>query len=141
MNGHCLCGAVQVEFEPKAPEIHACHCEMCRRWTGSAFVEIDAAPGSLTVSGPVKTYVSSDWAERAFCETCGSILWYRLTIPGREHFAISAGLVDNAGGLSLTKEIFIDQKPAGFAFAGDHLRQTRADVMANYEKRAQVSGA
>ena len=50
MKGHCLCGAVQLEFEPKAPEIHACHCEMCRRWAGSAFVEIDAAHDATRIA-------------------------------------------------------------------------------------------
>ena len=66
LNGTCLCGAVTVTFVAAEDAIGACHCDQCRRWTGSAFLEIDAVPGSLSHDGPVKTYVSSDWAERAF---------------------------------------------------------------------------
>lgn len=133
MKGQCLCGAVQLEFEPKAPEIHACHCEMCRRWSGSAFVEIDAARDTLKHEGPVKTFKSSDWAERAWCDSCGSILWYHLTLPGYDHhYSIAAGLVDDMGGLTMTKEIYIDEKPAGFAYVGDHETQTKAEVEAQF---------
>ncbi|MCK8463397.1 GFA family protein [Aliiroseovarius sp. S1339] len=138
MNGHCLCGAVQLSFEPKAPELHACHCDMCRRWAGSAFVEIDVEPGTLEVEGPVKAFASSDWAERAWCDTCGTTLWYHLTLPGHDDFyAISAGLVDDMGGLSMTKEIYIDRKPDGFAFAGNHVTQTKAEVEAQFASFAE----
>ena len=138
MKGHCLCGAVRLEFEPKAPEIHACHCETCRRWAGAAFVEIDVEPGTLKVEGPVKSYASSDWAERAWCETCGTTLWYHLTLPKFDNFyAVSAGLVDDMGGFPMTKEIYIDVKPDGFAFAGDHETQTKAEVEAKFASFAE----
>ena len=130
LKGKCLCGAVTVEFEPAKSELGACHCEMCRRWVGSAFVEIDVKPGSLKYDGPVKTFASSDWAERAWCDTCGSTLWYHLTMPGHDFYGMSAGLVDNAGGLTLKREIYIDKKPGGYAFAGGHKLLTKADFEA-----------
>ncbi|WP_347311828.1 GFA family protein [Defluviimonas sp. SAOS-178_SWC] len=130
LSGQCLCGAVTVTMEARQPELHACHCDMCRRWTGSAFLEIDAAPGTIKAMGPVKVFTSSDWAERAHCDTCGTPLWYHLTVPGTDHYSVSAGLFDNLGGFALTKEIYVDQKPKGFAYAGDHLRQTKAEFMA-----------
>ncbi|AYE87612.1 GFA family protein [Sulfitobacter sp. W002] len=105
---------------------------MCRRWTGSAFLEIDAKPGSLTYDGPVKSYASSDWAERAWCDSCGSTLWYHLTLPGHDYYSLSAGLVENAGGLPLKTEIYIDVKPDGYAFAGDHEIKTKAEVEAGF---------
>ncbi|WP_227271201.1 GFA family protein [Roseobacter weihaiensis] len=130
MNGQCLCGAVTVTFVAHNDHLGACHCDMCRRWTGSALLEIDAAPGSLTYEGPVKNYASSEWAERAWCDICGTTLWYHLTVPGKDFYGVSAGLVDNAGGLSLEKEIYIDSKPAGYAFAGAHKKQTKAEFEA-----------
>lgn len=128
--GRCLCGAVTLELRPQKPELSACHCEMCRRWTGSALLVIEVEPEDLDVTGPVKSYASSDWAERAWCDTCGSTLWYKLTLPGKEHFAVAAGLFDDAGGLVLKEEIFIDAKPAGYAFAGTHGTRTRAEMEA-----------
>ena len=132
LRGHCLCGAVTVSFEPLKDALGACHCEMCRRWTGSAFLEIDAKPGSLTYDGPVKSYASSDWAERARCDSCGSTLWYHLTLPGHDYYSLSAGLVENAGGLPLKTEIYIDVKPDGYAFAGNHEIKTKAEVEAGF---------
>ncbi|PZX11848.1 hypothetical protein LX81_03817 [Palleronia aestuarii] len=130
LSGRCLCGAVEIAVRPETAELHACHCEMCRRWTGSAFVEVDVRPDDLTVSGPVRSHASSDWAERAWCDTCDSTLWYRLTLEGHERYAVSAGLFDDAGGLSLAKEIFIDAKPGGYAFAGARETKTRAEMEA-----------
>jgi hypothetical protein len=132
MKGTCLCGAVSVTFEAAADKLSACHCEMCRRWTGSALLEIDAKPGSLVYEGPVRTYASSDWAERAWCDACGSTLWYHRTLPGHDHYSISAGLVEDAGGLTLGTEIYIDVKPRGYAFAGDHETKTKAEIEAGF---------
>ena len=46
--------------------------------------------------------------------------------------ALSAGLVENAGGLPLKTEIYIDVKPDGYAFAGDHEIKTKAEVEAGF---------
>ncbi|WP_293451142.1 GFA family protein [Planktotalea sp.] len=132
LKGQCMCGAVTLEFEPVEQKLGACHCEMCRRWTGSAFLEIDAKLGTLTHNGPVKSYTSSEWAERAWCDTCGSTLWYHLTLPKYDYYSISAGLVDNAGGLTLQAEIYIDVKPEGYAFAGTHETKTKAEIEAGF---------
>ena len=131
-----MCGAVTVEAAPDRHDLHACHCEMCRRWTGTALVEIGVSPGGLRVAGPVKTYVSSAWAERSWCDRCGSVLWYKVTVPGREHYAVSAGLFDDAGGYELTKEIYVDCKPAGYAFAGEHLMMTKRETEAAWAAAA-----
>ena len=138
LEGRCMCGAVTLRVVPARDDLHACHCEMCRRWTGSALVEIGVNDDGLEVAGPVRTIASSDWAERAWCDACGSCLWYRVTLPGKEHYAVSAGLFDNAGGFALSKEIYIDCKPEGYAFAGERTRLTKRDVEAAWS--AAVAG-
>jgi hypothetical protein len=132
MKGRCMCGAVTVDVTPEKQELHACHCDMCRRWTGSVFVEIDVADGDLAWDGPVKTFASSGWAERAWCDACGSTLWYKVTLPGHERYSVAAGLFDNAGGFKLAKEIYIDRKPEGFDFAGAHSTETKSEVEARF---------
>jgi len=142
LNGRCLCGAVTLSMEAKRPEIHACHCRMCQRWAGSVFLEIDADPGTLKASGPIRAFRSSDWAERASCAECGSPLWYHLTVPGTDFHAVAIGLFDDLEGFALTKEIYVDHKPDGFAFAGDHPRQTEAEFhSARAAKAAVETGA
>ncbi len=133
MDGQCLCGAVTVTAEPARAGLSACHCDMCRRWTSSALIAFEAVEGSVTAEGPVRTFTSSDWAERAFCEVCGSNLWYRITAPGPLHgqYQMAAGLFD-IGDMPIKLEVFIDRKPAGYAFAGERRQMTEAEVFALY---------
>lgn len=133
LQGQCMCGAVSVAATPLRNTMGACHCDMCRRWTSSMLLTFPAAPGHAAL-GPVSTYKSSDWAERAFCRECGSALWYRITAPGEMHglTQMSAGLFDNAGGTTLGLELYIDKKPEGYAFSGTRRQMTEADVMAAF---------
>lgn len=131
--GHCFCGAVRISLSALAHELGACHCEMCRRWTGSAFLTLAVPEAALRIEGAdhVRHYASSPWAERCFCDTCGSTLWYRLTGAGmpRDHY-IAAGLLDDLSGMRLAHEIFIDRKPEAFAFAGPTHQMTEAEFLA-----------
>lgn len=138
LQGYCMCGAVTVSMTPERQTLGACHCDMCRRWTSSALMTIPAAPGYAAL-GPVQTYVSSDWAERAFCGTCGSALWYRITAPGHMHGQVqmAAGLFENAGGTRLDLELYIDKKPEGYAFTGTQRQMTEADVMKAFRPAAE----
>lgn len=128
IQGRCLCGAVEVQVTRFGPGMSACHCDMCRRWSGSAFVALHASADNVTLDGPVKTLATSEWAERGWCDACGSTLFYRLKADGS--YGLSAGLFDNAAGRGLTEEYYIDQKPAGWAFAGDHNRMNEAETLA-----------
>lgn len=133
LKGQCMCGAVVVTATPVRHAIGACHCDMCRRWTSSMLMTVEVQPG-YAVLGPVTTFVSSNWAERAFCGTCGSALWYRVTAPGPMHgqTQMAAGLFDNAVGAELKLELYIDKKPTGYAFEGTRKQMTEADVIAAF---------
>ena len=139
LTGKCMCGAVTITAEPDTGGMSegglgACHCGMCRAWTSSAFVEFTAKRGSVTVEGPARARQTSEWAERAFCSECGSPLWYRVTAEGPEggQYQLSAGLFENAGGLDLRLEVFIDKKPDGYAFAGERKTMTEAEIYAMF---------
>jgi hypothetical protein len=135
MHGACMCGAVSFEADPTERHSHACHCETCRRWTGSALIAVAVAPDALRLAdtAPLTVYRSSDWAERAFCGVCGSTLYYRVTVgPEAGTYYMSLGLFDEPDGFSLASELFIDCKPAGYAFAGERKRTTKADFEAMF---------
>jgi hypothetical protein len=140
MKGSCLCGAVRFEAEPAEHQCHACHCEMCRRWTGAAFVAVPVAPDAIRFDGgeTIRVFRSSDWAERAFCGTCGSTLFYRVTADGAQRGMrfVALGLFDAPDGFPLTSELFIDVKPDGYAFAGEHKQATRAEFLAMFSQDA-----
>lgn len=128
MKGRCLCGAVEITATQGKPMLRACHCEMCRRHTSSMFMSIPTEPGSVRVTGPARSFRSSDWAERGFCGTCGSTLWYMTSHDQQRQLA--AGLFDNAGGATMSVEFFADAAPEGYALAGDHRKLTTEETFA-----------
>ena len=130
--GGCLCGAVRYSLS-KAPEAYgACHCGMCRRWTGGPAMA--ASVGAVHFDGEehVGRYASSDWAERGFCIKCGTCLFYRLMEP--DHYVLWVGAFDDPEPFALSGEIFVDEKPSGYEFAGDHPRLTAAEFMATLQE-------
>ena len=127
ITGRCLCGAVTVRATATDPIVRACHCDMCRQHTSSMFMSLATDPGSERIEGPAKSYRSSDWAERGFCEVCGSTLWYGTTGDGARHLA--AGLFEDAAGAPLKLEFFADLCPRGYALAGEHKRLSTKETL------------
>lgn len=132
--GKCLCGAVRFEASDVPDSFGVCHCEMCRRWTGSALLEVSVPTGSVTWQGEdhIATRRTSDWAERAWCRECGSALYYKVTMTGEfaGNFDIPLGLFDDPDPFTMTHEIYIDKKPESFSFAGDDRKLlTRQDCI------------
>lgn len=78
----------------------------------------------------ISVFGSSDWAERGFCNRCGTHLYYRLKLDG--HFAIPIGLLDDDGAWVFDEQIFVDEQPAYYAFANDTKKLTGAEVFAQF---------
>lgn len=140
--GQCLCGAVRFQAENVPGHASVCHCRMCQRWTGSAFVEVSVPTSDVTWTGldKIRAFASSDWGERAFCTTCGSHLYFRVTQQGAffGKTDIPLGLFDQTQGFALKAEIYIDHKPASYAFADQgQRRMTRADCVAAFPVLAE----
>jgi hypothetical protein len=129
--GRCLCGAVTVSATAVPTSVGACHCSMCRTWTGGPLMVIDCGD-RVRFEGAehIATYASSDWAERGFCRRCGTHLFYRLK-HNRQHF-IPAGLLQASAPLHFDHEVFVDEKPAYYRFAGHTHQLTGAQVMARF---------
>jgi hypothetical protein len=130
MNGTCLCGAISIKT-PDKKSIDACHCGMCRRWGGGPALGISCGT-DVQIDGAekLKVYLSSEWAERAFCSECGTHIFYRL-LPTNEYF-VPAGLFQDDIEFEFTEQIFIDQKPDYYEFANQTLRLTEAEVFAKF---------
>ncbi|MEO0983376.1 MAG: GFA family protein [Pseudomonadota bacterium] len=137
IKGHCLCGAVRLEGDGR-PKIEVCHCEMCRHWHGGPALVADFEGGVRITAGEdnIAVYESSEWAERCFCKTCGSTLFYRLK-QSRDRFSAQAGLFNLPPGLSIHEEIFVEEQPDYYAFQSDAPRLTGAEVFARFEASQQ----
>lgn len=128
VTGRCLCNAVSFEASVH-PRAHICHCGMCRRWAGGPGMGVSADSVTFT-SGEdnIERYASSDWAWRGFCKTCGSNLFYQLRDSARGgYYALWAGALDDVSGLILHSEIYVDDKPGFYDFAGAHPRLSGAE--------------
>src|SRR5262245_57953218 len=91
-NGACLCGAVRFEVGLPANWVAHCHCTMCQRAHGAAFVTwVSVDAGTARLIDPDACLVfhrSSPEAERGFCRRCGSSLFFRSSRwPGELHVA------------------------------------------------------
>jgi hypothetical protein len=129
-SGKCLCGAVRFTAENVETHHHACHCGMCRRWSGGPAFATAAEGVRFEGEKNIVRYASSDWAERGFCKRCGSSLFYFLKPAGQ--YMIYVGAFDEPKDFTLAGEIYIDHKPAGYAFAGDLPKRTEAEVLATF---------
>lgn len=131
IEGHCLCGAVTMRATPVRRHVEACHCTMCRRWSGHAYLGVQCGTGvEFEGEENVVRYRSSEWAERGFCGRCGSCLFYHYLPEGT--YGLLAGLFPDDALLPLDEEIFIDEKPDYYVFAGDTEKMTDAEVMAKF---------
>lgn len=132
--GKCLCGSVELEIELRSPEteVAACHCSMCRNWLGGPMLAIDSGVlKSITGESFITRYASSDWAERGFCNQCGTSLFYYLIPAEQYHFPV--GLLDNDLKYKFSHQIFIEEKPEYYSFANNTQNMTGAEVFAHFE--------
>lgn len=134
--GSCLCGAVTFTLDNVPEKTGACHCSMCRKVSGGVYLGLEVPTENVifhTDKG-LSCYASSEWAERGFCGTCGSSLFYRVTAPGPHHgvYHFGFGSLDDPSGIALTDEIFIDRKPDGYSFAQETRKMKEAEVLAMF---------
>jgi len=123
--GSCLCGAVQYEVHGPLRNVIACHCEQCRKQTGTYMSATAAKDEDLKVTEArgLKWYRSSDTARRGFCGECGSVLFWKG--DGRDYTAIAAGSVNGATGLTLDGHIFCASAGDYYVIAGGNYRRAR----------------
>lgn len=75
--GGCFCGANRFEISEPAVDTHHCHCSICRRLQGAAFVTLSIFPRSglrWTKGGDLDSFNSSEQVHRNRCKVCGSPL-------------------------------------------------------------------
>lgn len=126
--GSCLCGTVKFQISGDYENFFLCHCERCRKGTGSAHAaNLFSSTATINwVSGneSIQTYrVPETRHEKSFCIKCGSAL-PSVQLEGAL-VVVPAGSIDSA----------IDIRPsAHICFA------SRADWDAHLEDIPKVDG-
>ncbi len=103
LKGSCLCGTIRFEVTPPTKWCAHCHCSLCRRAHGAAFVTWFGVERSQFVmtSGDEKVawFKSTTPARRGFCTRCGSTIFFESDRwPGEIHIALAhmEGAIDRA---------------------------------------------
>ena len=100
IRGTCFCEGVVFEITAPAKFCVHCHCTMCRRLNGAAFVTwagfADEQVKILKGQALLKRFQSSSGGSREFCGKCGSQLFcYNDHMPGVTD-VVRAALPDGA---------------------------------------------
>jgi hypothetical protein len=102
VTGRCLCGHVTWRYDGEVGPASYCHCEDCRRCTGSAFnvgVRLRRADFRITAGDPrgyTKRGDSGRELTRHFCPECGSPIF--TSAPKHpDHVYVKAGTFDDPG--------------------------------------------
>ncbi len=107
-SGQCLCGAVSFETRAAPHGASVCHCSQCRRQSGHLWASAHVPKDTLSITGQVTWYDSSTSAQRGFCQTCGSFLFWHAHDEDTISFAL--GAVTAPTGIRLEKHIFTADK-------------------------------
>ncbi|WP_447556136.1 GFA family protein [Vreelandella sp. EE22] len=127
--GACLCGSVSLVAQVKDEKVGACHCDTCRKWGGGPLLVAECG-ADVTFEGTehIATFDSSEWAERGFCRKCGSHLFFRL--KQGDFYGIPVGLFEGDSEWAFTEQVFIEQKPAFYAFSQNTHNLTGEELFA-----------
>ncbi len=110
LKGSCLCGQVRYAIQAEPKRFFYCHCQQCRKLTGSAHAaNILAKPTKIEwIKGEskVRRYDAADGRAftHVFCIDCGSGLPF-INMSGTTLF-IPAGSLDTSAGLAVNGNIF-----------------------------------
>lgn len=109
-SGGCSCGAVRFSIK-RFLYVLACHCDACKKRTGSAFglsVPVEAEDISV-FSGKTTTYIRTAESGRnvsyEFCPTCGTTLRWRLD-RASSRYIFAAGTFDAVQELKPAGEMY-----------------------------------
>lgn len=117
MKGSCLCGQVEFSVEGAIGPFELCHCNRCRKASGSAYVAalVTESHGFKLIKGGdlIRSYDAEIINAPPpytvyFCSVCGSHL--PDPNPQGRNVDIPAGLLDDEPSISPDKHIFTDHK-------------------------------
>jgi len=126
--GSCLCGEVTFEIEGNFDNFYLCHCERCRKDTGSAHAaNLFSSTAKLRwLSGQEKAKTFNFRSEghiKSFCTNCGSAL-PNIQMDGKL-LVVPAGSIDSD----------IDIKPQGHIYCASKANwDSELEKVPKYEK-------
>lgn len=146
IRGGCLCGGVRFEIARAAGPFELCHCNRCRKVSGSAFLatvgvrrkEFRLTRGRELIRAYEAALLESPPAYRVcFRSICGSCVPDPET--DSESLEIPAGLLDDDPRLRPDKYIFVELKADWFQIADQLPQLDKRAVLQHRRENAQQS--
>lgn len=114
-SGSCLCGAVRYAVDGAFEHFYLCHCEYCRKDTGSAhganLFSSTARLQWLSGADQVRTFnLPSTRHTRSFCTACGSAL--PTSLGEGQILVVPAGSLDSTLSQRPDAHLFVASKAA-----------------------------
>jgi hypothetical protein len=121
LSGRCYCAAVTFEIDGESDWVGHCHCQSCRRASGSVMTTFAGfRPEQVRFTGAMpKRYTTDDGVTRSFCAQCGSPVSFEIDSRSDE-IHLHLGLFDDLEQLAPTNHSFIEEKPS-WLHADEHL--------------------
>lgn len=124
LTGGCFCG--EVRYEASGTPFHetSCHCTICRRTTGAAFVtwfSVRRTEFRFT-RGELRRFESTTHGARSFCPRCGTQLTFEL--EGLDEIDITTCSLDSPDALPPKDHTYVKSK-LGWVNPADDLPQYR----------------
>ena len=125
IQGSCLCGKILYEVSGDGDSMYYCHCEMCRRASGSSFATnmlmLEDDFKIMTGEHLIKGFQSSPGETRYFCSECGSPLYGKA--EAREGLiSLRCGGLEEAPAIEPQIHLYTDWKAPWYE-SHDSLRQ------------------
>jgi hypothetical protein len=112
--GSCLCGSVAYEISGTLSAFNHCHCERCRKATGTGHAtNILLRPSSVRWTAGADQLIRYKVPEAkryasVFCRNCGSLM--PRIAPDNSIAVVPAGSLDNDPGIRPERRIFQDSR-------------------------------
>lgn len=115
LTGSCLCQGVKYQAEGPLVAVARCHCEQCRKASGSEFAANASVPAAtfrvLQGEDLLKQFEWSPGEARIFCGRCGSPLFKRSAkMPSMVRLRL--GALDVEIDVKPAMHVFVSEKPA-----------------------------
>lgn len=145
IRGSCLCGGVRFEIGRATGPFELCHCNRCRKSSGSAFVaalgvkteDYHLLEGRDLIESYEAPILRGPPAYRtSWCRRCGSPV--PDPRPEESDFEVLAGVLDDDPGARPDRHIFVELRAPWFEI---HDSLPQFDLPALIEHRRAVRGA
>lgn len=133
LSGGCLCGAVRYALDARPVVSCHCHCSLCRRAGGAAFVTWTTVPvpAFRWTRGTPVAFRSSSWATRHFCAECGTQLTFRFDAQAERTdgtLDVTTASLDDPGGIAPAAHIWLSARLPWVVPPDDGLARFDADL-------------